>query len=118
GLIPNLHVLVVGNMISKNEDRKAKEVKLLGEHVAAAADFWKPGPVRLVNSTLTDSGYYAKYQRDFTGKGQIQLPAVAVEDIRDEYGSLVKESETTEHALRKVTEERIHENRGVERVSS
>ncbi len=118
GILPNLQVLVVGSMLSKSADKKAKEVKLLKEHTAAASELWKPGPVRLAKSTIDDSGYYSKYQRDFVDKGQVQLPAISVEAIRDEYTSLAKEIEQIGSEIRKEEECHVDESPNVARVPS
>lgn len=115
GLIPELRVLVVGNMISRNEDSAKRELKLIREHAEAAAVYWKPSLLRVSGAHIRESGYYAKYQRDSLGNQQVQLPAVAVEDICSEYGRLTKEIEKIENELR---EEHIHDNYSIARVSS
>lgn len=117
GILPDLRFLVIGNMVSRAADKKAREVKLLDQTVAAAAVFWKPLPVRLVKSVLHDSGNYARYQHDFVNKGRLQLPAIAVEDIRVEYAGLTAEIEQNETELITESEQLADESLSPSRVS-
>jgi cellulose biosynthesis protein BcsQ len=116
-VLPALRVLVVGNRVSKAEDKKSKEMKLLDQTAAVAAEYWKPLPVRFVRSAIYDSGQYARYQRDFETKRQLQLPAIAIKDIQDEYACLTKELEQSEAELIAEMEHSTDERRSPSRVS-
>jgi hypothetical protein len=105
------------NRVSRTEDKKSNEMKLLDQTAAVAAEYWKPLPVRFVKSAIHDSGHYAKYQRDFASKRQAQLPAIAVKDIQDEYACLVKELDRIEAELIAETEQSTDESLSPSRVS-
>jgi hypothetical protein len=97
-------------MVSKDANKKKLETKQLQKITATANQLWGVSPVRLAESLIYHSDYYGKYSRDFEEKKNLQLPAVAVAAIRDEYASLVKEIEAIANNLKQQSENCVHES--------
>jgi cellulose biosynthesis protein BcsQ len=106
GVLFDLRVLgIVANMVSADADNPvSNEVRVLDDMAAVATELWGR-PVRLLNSRIRRSNYYAGCQRE--SEQRLRLPSVVIQAIQEQYRNLATE-----------IEERINENLGVAGVSA
>jgi cellulose biosynthesis protein BcsQ len=91
GILPDIKILgIVANKVSVTPGPKVGEENVLLKTAGLAHDAWQSS-VRILKSRLRDSGQYANCQRELETK--LRIPAVVIQDIREQYSQLVTEIE-------------------------